>query len=153
MQLSLPWILSRKRLIAAAIADGALFAFLYLRYMGGALVCGQASLQDWRFAGNLVVNELCHRTLCRGAERVSESDTWDFVGKQLICTGAVLLLTLGITLLHICPLIRTLLGLISQFPIPFLGSLAILSPFLQLTICRLVAIRDRTTIQPDLRWL
>ena len=29
MQLSLPWILSRKRLIAAVIADGVLFSFLY----------------------------------------------------------------------------------------------------------------------------
>ena len=37
MKLSLPWILSRKRLIAAVIADGVLFSFLY--YV----------LYEWRF--------------------------------------------------------------------------------------------------------
>ena len=99
MQLSLPWILSRKRLVAAAIADGALFAFLYY------------ALYGWRFgvwpgfssrlAVLLAIWLLTSYVIGRyvsGAERVSESDTWDFVGKQLICTGAVLLLTLGITL-------------------------------------------------------
>ena len=37
MQLRFPWILSRKRLIAAVIADGILFVFLYL------------CLYEWRF--------------------------------------------------------------------------------------------------------
>ena len=145
MQLSLPWILSRKRLVAAAIADGALFAFLYY------------ALYGWRFgvwpgfssrlAVLLAIWLLTSYVIGRyvsGAERVSESDTWDFVGKQLICTGAVLLLTLGITLLHIWLFNQNpVQASFRSFLIPFLGSLAILSPFLQLTICRLAAIRDR----------
>ena len=55
-----------------------------------------------------------------------------------------LLLTLGITLLHIWLFNQNpVQASFRSFLIPFLGSLAILSPFLQLTICRLAAIRDR----------
>ena len=34
MQISIPWILSRKRLLAAVIADGVLFGFLYYALYG-----------------------------------------------------------------------------------------------------------------------
>ena len=79
-----------------------------------------------------------------GAERGSESDAWHFVGKQLIGTGIVLLLTLGITLLHIWLFNQNpVQASFRNFLIPFLGSLAISSPFLQLTICRLSVIQDR----------
>ena len=144
MQLSLPWILSRKRLIAAVIADGVLFAFLY--YV----------LYEWRFgvwpavsprlALLLAVWLLASYVIGRyvsGDRRGSESETWDFVAKQLIGTGTVLLLTLGITLLHIWLFNQNpVQASFRSFLIPFLGSLAVLSPFLQLTISRLSAIGD-----------
>lgn len=145
MQLSFPWILSRKRLIAAAVADAILFASLYY------------TLYEWRFGVwpglsprlvvLLVIWSLTSYVIGRylsGADRFSESGTWDFVGKQLIGTGTVLLLTLGITLLHIWLFNQNpVQASFRSFLIPFLGSLAISSPFLQLTICRLSAIRDR----------
>ena len=152
MQLSFPWILSRKRLIAAVIADGILFAFLYY------------SLYVWRFgvwpgpsprlAVLLAIWCLTSYVIGRyvsGAERGSESDAWHFVGKQLIDTCTVLFLTLGITLLHIWLFFQNpVQASFRSFLIPFLGSLAIASPFLQLTICRLSAIRDRDS---DSTWV
>lgn len=145
MQLSLPWILSRKRLIAAVVADGVLFAFLYY------------SLYWWRFgvwppvsprlAVLLTIWSLASYVIGRyvsGGRRGSGRETWDFVGKQLIGTGTVLLLMLGITHLHIWPFNQNLVqSSFRRFLIPVLGSLAISSPFVQLTICRLSAIRDR----------
>ena len=147
MQLSLPWILSRKRLIAAVIADAILFVFLYY------------ALYGWRFGVwpglsptlvlLLAIWSLTSYIIGRyvsGAERGSKSVTWDSVGKQLIGTGTVLLLTLGITLLHIWLFNRNpVQASFRSFLIPFLGSLAVLSPFVQLTICRLSAIRDNST--------
>ena len=74
MQLSLPWILSRKRLIAALIADGILFAFLYY------------ALYGWRFGVwpgpsprlALLLSIWCLTSYVgryvSGAERRSESD-------------------------------------------------------------------------------
>ena len=97
MQISLPWILSRKRLIAAVIADGALFAFLYCTLLV-ALWCCRLSR---RIGSTIWFSELCHWALHQRRQKFSETETWDFVGKQLIGTGTVLLLTLGITLLHI----------------------------------------------------
>ena len=145
MQLSLPWILSRKRLIGAVIADGILFVLLYY------------ALFEWCFgvrpgfspglAVLLTIWSLASYILGRyvsGGRRSSETGTWDFFGKQLIGTCAVLLLTLGITLIHIWLFNQNPVQSSSRsFLIPFLGSLAILSPFVQLTICRLSAVRDR----------
>ena len=145
MQLSLPWILSRKRLIVALISDGALFVFLYYVLYGWRFgVWPAASL---RLAMLLVVWSLTSYVIGRyvsGDRRDSESEIWDFVGKQLIGTGTVLLLTLGFTLLHIWLFNQNpVQATFRSFLIPFFGSLAVLSPFLQFTICRLSAIRDR----------
>ena len=152
MQLSLPWILSRKRLIVAVIADGILFVLLYY------------ALFEWCFgvrpgfspglAVLLTIWSLASYILGRyvsGGRRGSESGTWDFFGKQLIGTCAVLLLTLGITLLHIWLFNQNpVQSSYRSFLIPFLGSLAVLSPFLQLIICRLSAVRDRDSDSSDL---
>ena len=145
MQLSFPWILSRKRLIAAVFFDGVLFAFLYY------------GLYWWRFGVLppvsprlgllLAIWSLASYVIGRyvsGGRRGSENETWDFVGKQLISTGAVLLLTLGITLIHIWLFDQNpVQSSFRSFLIPFLGALSVLSPLVQLTICRLSAVRDR----------
>ena len=145
MQLSLPWILTRKRLIFSIIADGILFTFLYY------------TLYGWRFgvwpdlsprlAVLLAIWSLSGYVIGRyvsGGQKSSESDAWHFFGKQLIGTGTVLLLTLGITLLHIWLFNQNpVLASFRSFLIPFLGSLAVLSPLVQFAICRLSAIRDQ----------
>ena len=145
MKLSLPWIQSRRRLIVAVIADGILFASLYYILYG--LRFGVLPGLSSRLAVLLAIWSLTSYVIGRyfsGVERGAESDTWQVVGKQLIGTGSVLLLTLGITLLHIWLFNQNpVQASFRSFLIPFLGSLAISSPFVQLTICRLVAIRDR----------
>ena len=85
MQLNLPWILSRKRLIAAVIADGVLFAFLY--YLLYAWRFGVWPAVSPRLVLLLVVWSLTSYVIGRyvsGYRRDSETETWDFVGKQLI---------------------------------------------------------------------
>lgn len=145
MQLTLPWILSRKRLIVAVIADEILVSVLY------------CTLYGWRFGvwpglspGLVVLLATWSLTsyiigrYVSGAERGSEGGALDVVGKQLIGTGTVLLLTLGITLLHDWLFSQNpVQASFRSFLIPFFVSLAISSPFLQLTIYRLSAIRDR----------
>ena len=145
MQLNLPWILSRRRLIIAVIADGILFAFVYYGLYGWRF--GVWPSLSTRLAVLLAIWSLTSYIMGRyvsGAERDSKNDAWDFFGRQLIGTGTVLFLTLSITLLHIWLFnqnpVRDLFG---SFLIPFLGSLSILSPFVQLAISRLSAIRDR----------
>ena len=144
MQLSLPWILSRRRLIIAAITDAILFTFLYY------------TLYVWRFgvwpgfsprlALLLVIWSLSSYVIGRygnGAEK-RPCLGWSLTGKQLIGTGIVLLLTLGVTLIHIW-LFNQNPGQATfrSFLIPFLGSLAFSSPFAQLIICRLLVIWDQ----------
>ena len=144
MQLSFPWILSRKRLIAAVIADGILFALLYYGlYVGRFGVWPGPSprlavlLAIWCLTSYVIGRYV------RWVERGAESDAWHFVGKQLINTGTVLLLTLSISLLYVWLFNQNpIQASFRSFLIPFLGSLAITSPFLQLTVCRLSAIRD-----------
>ena len=145
MQFSFPWILSRKRLIGAVIADGILFAFLY------------HSLYEWRFgvwpalsprlALLLLIWSLSSYIIGRyasGSEKSSGSNAWDLVGKQLVGTSTVLLLTLSITLLHLWLFNKNpVQASFRSFLIPFLGSLAVLSPFVQLTIHRLSVIKGQ----------
>ena len=144
MQLSLPWILSRKRLIAAVVADGFLFVFLYYALYGWRF--GVWPSVSPRLAVLLVIWSLASYIIGRyvsGSRRGSETETWDLFGKQLIGTGTVLLLTLGITLLHIWLFNQNpVQSSFRSFLIPFLGSLALFSPLVQLTICRLSAVRD-----------
>ena len=47
MQLSFPWILSRKRLIALLLQMEFYLHFFITRFMSGALVFGLPSRQDW----------------------------------------------------------------------------------------------------------
>ena len=145
MQISLPWILSRKRLIVSVIADGILFAFLYY-----ALYCWRFGV--WppvspRLALLLAIWSLVSYIVGRyvsGDRRGSERAKWYFFGKQLIGTAAVMLLTLGITLLHAWLFNQNQIqSLFRSFLIPFLGSLAVLSPLVQLSISRLLSVRDR----------
>ena len=145
MQFSFPWILSRKRLIVAVIADGILFALLY--YL----------LYEWRFgvwpalsprlALLLLIWALSSYIIGRyasGSERGFGINAWALVGKQLIGTSTVLLLTLGITLLHVWLFSKNpVQASFRSFLIPFLGALAVLSPFVQLIIRRLSAIKGQ----------
>ena len=145
MQLSLPWILSRKRLIAAVISDGVLFVFLY--YVLYELRFGVWPAFSLRLAVLLTIWSLASYIIGRyvsGDRSISERETWDFFANHLISSGAVLLLTLGITLLHNWLFNQNpVQASFRSFLIPFLGSLAVLSPIIQLTICRLSAVRDR----------
>lgn len=145
MQLRLPWILSRKRLLIAVLADGSLFAFLYF------------ALYKWRFgvwpgfsprlAVLLAIWSLSSYVIGRYSGRAGaghERHAWHFVGRQLIGTGFVLFLTLGITLLHIWTFDQNpVQASLRSFLIPYLGSLSILSPLVQMTISRLSAMQDR----------
>ena len=145
MQLSFPWILSRKRLIVSAAVDGILFASLY--YL----------LYEWRFgvwpaisprlALLLSIWSLSSYIIGRyasGSNKGSHSNAWDVVVKQLISTSTVLILTLGITLLHAWLFNKNpVQASFRSFLIPFLGSLAVLSPFVQLTINRLSVIKGQ----------
>ena len=149
MQLSLPWILSRKRLVAAVIADGLLFASLYYilywwRFGFWPPVSPRLALllAIWSLASYIVGRYVS------GGRRVSARETWDFVGKQLISRGC----SASDAWNH-----SPSIGLFNQNPvqssfrsflIPFLGSLAVLSPFIQLIISRLAAVRDRESAQP-----
>ena len=79
-----------------------------------------------------------------GAEGGAKSDTWNFVGKQLIGTGTVLLITLGITVVHNWLFNQNPVeASFRSFLVPFLVSLTLVSPIVQLAISRLSAIRDR----------
>ena len=144
MQLRFPWVLSRKRLIAAVVADATLFAFLYY------------GLYEWRFgvwpgisprlAALLSVWSLISYVVGRyvsGADNNRSRNTWSIFGKQLIGTVFVLLLTLGLTLLYLWIFSRNpIQASFRSFLIPFLGLLAIFSPLVQLAIRRLFALKD-----------
>ena len=143
MQVSLPWILSRRRLIFAAVADGILFAFLYY-------VLYKLRFSVWpgfspRLAILLVIWPLSSYVTGRyvsGAGASHVNCNLNFVYKQLTSTVAVLLLTLGITLFHIFLFNQNPAQATSRsFLIPFLGSLAVLSQFVQLAIHRFLAIQ------------
>ena len=119
MQLNLPWILSRKRLIAAVIADGVLFGFLYYalyecRFDVWPTVSPRLALlllAIWCLTSYVIGRYVS------GAERGLRV-MLAFVGKQLIDTCTVLFLTLGITLLHIWLFSKPCSSIISQFLIP-----------------------------------
>ena len=144
MQISLPWILSRKRLVIAVMADGFLFSTLYY------------ALYVWRFgvwpglsprlAALLVIWTLSSYVVGRyvsGGERDRQGCKWEIVGRQLFATGTVLSLNLGVTLLHIWLFSQNpVQASFRSFLIPFLGSLAVLSPFIQLTIRRFSVIKE-----------
>ena len=62
---------------------------------------GRLFRQDW---GLLAIWSLASYVFGRyvsGDRRGLKREAWDFIGEQLIGTGAVLLLTFGVTLFHI----------------------------------------------------
>ncbi|WP_255487791.1 exopolysaccharide biosynthesis polyprenyl glycosylphosphotransferase [Synechococcus sp. TAK9802] len=135
-------------MIGAVIADGILFALLY--YVLYKWCFGIWPAVSPRLAFLLTLWSLASYVIGRyfsGDKRGFEIEAWDFVGKQLIGTGTALLLTLGITLLHIWLFNKNpVQASFHSFLIPFLLLLAVLSIFLQLTIRRLSAIRDQDSI-------
>ena len=102
MQLRFPWILSRKRLVAASAADGVLFALLY--FVLYELRFGVWPGLSLRIAALLVIWSLSSYVIGRYSGRASsghELHALNRVCRQLIATLFVLTLTLGITLFHI----------------------------------------------------
>ena len=146
MQLRTPWILSRKRLVAALAADGALFALIYCSLYE--LRFGVWPGLSLRIAVLLVIWSLSSYVIGRYSGRATstsghELHALNLVGRQLIETGFVLFLMLVITLFD--------LWLFNKYPaqasfrsflIPFMGSLAVLSPPLVLLLRRLFEIKD-----------
>ena len=144
MQLRFPWILSRRRLITSVAADGVLFAFLYhTLYKWYFAVWPSIS---FRLAVLLTIWTLGSYVIGRYASAVrggSLQNICNFVGKQLVGTGFVLFLTLGITLLHVwifnqAPAQASL----QSFLIPFLGLLSVLSPLVQFSLSSIMSLRD-----------
>ena len=77
----------------------------------------------------------------------------DSVGKQLISTATALLLTLGVTSSSSLLLVKIQpRPSFPSFLIPFLGFLAVLSPFVQFSIGRMMAIGNRRQVNLDLCW-
>ena len=144
MQFRFPWILSRRRLVVAAVADGTLFAFIYY------------ALYEWFFgilpgfslqlAALLLIWSLASYVIGRysfGVESGYERHAWNLVGKHLIRTGFVLFLTLGVTLLQVWVFSQNLVQeSFGSFLTPFLLSLAISSSVVQLIIRRFLIIQD-----------
>ena len=144
MQLKPLWILSRKRLISILVADGALFLLLYLALYE--LRFGVRPGLSLHMSVLLVVWSLSSYVIGRYSGRDkkgNELHALNLVGSQLVATGFVLSLTLGITLLRI--------WLFNDYPvqasfrsflIPFLVLLAVTSPLLILLLRRLFELND-----------
>ena len=101
MQLRFPWILSRKRLVAALAADGALFVLIYCSLYE--LRFGVWPTFSLRIAALLVIWSLSSYVIGRYSGRANsghEIHTLNHVCRQLVATLFVLSLTLGITLFH-----------------------------------------------------
>ena len=140
MQFRLPWILSRKRLITSVLLDGGLFVTLYY------------ALYKWRFdvwpALSLRLGLLLTIWLMvsyvigrypsgNTSERLNFG--WSVTGKQVIGTGFLLALTLGITLLHIWLFGKNpVQATFRSFLIPFLASLGLLSLMVQFSLRYLI---------------
>ena len=144
MQLRFPWILSRKRLVAASAADGVLFALLY--FVLYELRFGVWPGLSLRIAALLVIWSLSSYVIGRYSGRASsghELHALNRVCRQLIATLFVLTLTLGITLFHIWLFNKDpVQASYRSFLIPFLGSLAVFSPLLLLLLSRLFELKD-----------
>ena len=140
MQFRLPWILSRKRLITSVLLDGGLFVTLY------------CLLYQWRFdvwpalslrLGLLLTIWLLVSYVIGRYPSGNTSDRlnfgWSFIAKQIVETGFVLALTLGITLLHIWLFGRNpVQATFRSFLIPFLASLGFLSLMVQFSLRYLI---------------
>ena len=97
MQLRTPWILSRKRLLVALVADGALFALLYFAFYE--LRFGVWPGLSLRIAVLLVIWSLSSYIIGRYSGPASSGHglhAFNQVGRQLVATGLGLSLTLCI---------------------------------------------------------
>ena len=145
MQLRIPWILSRKRLLAATFLDAILFALLYY------------FLYEWHFgvmpgvslflALLLVIWSLSSYVAGRysgWSETSHKGDLWVLIGNQLIATAFVSSLTIGFVLFHIF-IFRSnpAQASLRSFLIPYLVLLAVLSPLFQLALRRLMALQEQ----------
>ena len=144
MQLRTPWILSRKRLLAALVADGALFALLY--FVLYELQFGVWPGLSLRIAVLLVIWSLSSYVIGRYsglAKNGQDLHALNLVCRQLVATVFVLSLTLGITLFQVWLFNKDpVQASFRSFLIPFLGSLAVLSPLLLLLLRRLFELKD-----------
>ncbi len=135
MQIRLPWILSRKRLVAAAGLDGVLFAGLYY-------VLFQWRFDRWpgfsmRLAVLLAIWMLCSYVVGRyvNGDVKRQFDPRLSLVKQITSTALVLIVTLGITILHLWLFNRSPVeATFRSFLLPFLGSLAVVSSLLQISL-------------------
>ena len=141
MQLRLPFLLSRKRLITAALLDGCLFAALYYgmfywsfeRWPGISIRIG-CLLVVW-LAGSYVFGR--YTTANEYKTRVRFGI---LVIQQSVSTFIMLLLTLSVVLLHFWLFNRDpVLATFRSFLIPFMAVVAILSPLVQLILQRIIA--------------
>lgn len=140
MQIRLPWILSRKRLVAAAVLDGVLFAALYY-------VLFQSRFCRWpgfspRLAILLGIWMLSSYVLGRyiNGDVKRRFDAGFSLIRQITSTTLALAFMLIITILHLWlfnhnPVEATF----RSFLLPFLGMLAVVSFSLQLLLGRLFA--------------
>ena len=143
MQVRLPWILSRKRLITAALVDGVLFTALYYK------------LFEWRFdrlpglSLRLSVLLLFWLLCSYVFGRFTSGDSKPSLGsglsliRQIASTALVLVVMLGITLLHLWLFNhQSVEATLRSFLIPFLGLLAILSSSFQFILNRVFSRQD-----------
>lgn len=143
MQIRLPWVLSRKRLVAAAVVDAILFSGLYY------------ALFHWRFdrlpgisfrlAVLLAMWMLCSYVVGRYANADARCQFNGGLGlvRQIFSTALVFAVSLGFTIVHLWLFNQNLVdATLRSFLLPFLGVLAILSPLAQLIVIRVAACKE-----------
>lgn len=143
MQIRLPWILSRKRLVAAAGLDGVLFAGFY--YVLFQWRFGRWPGLSMRLAVLLAIWMLCSYVVGRyvNGNVKRQFDHGLSPVKQIISTALVLIVTLGITILHLWLFNRSPVeATFRSFLLPFLGSLAVISSLLQISLSGVLSATD-----------
>ena len=148
MQVNLPWTLSRKRLITAAILDLALFIALYYklfhwRFEGwpGLSLCLGVLLALWMLSSYVVGR------FTSGDSKLQFGPGLSLV-RQITSTSLVLSVTLAITVLYLWIFNQNSADeTFRSFLIPFLCLLAILSSTVQFLLNRFVSSRDSSVSQ------
>ena len=148
MQVRLPWVLSRKRLITAVVLEGTLFVGLYY------------NLFQWRFdrwpgfSFRLTVLFTIWMLCSYVAGRFTSGDSKLQFGpelslvKQITSTALVLAVTLVITFLSVWIFNRYSVEVTSRsFLIPFLGIFAVSSSIVQFLLDRFVSRQESTVSQ------
>ena len=144
MELRLPWILSRKRLIISAVVDGIIAILLYCmlyRWVFGVWKGFSLSL-----VALLIIWSLVSYVTGRypgGDQSYQRFHVWNFIGKQFIATVLAFFLTIGITFFYTWAFSLDPYQASSvSFLLTFLGLLSVLSSFLQLTLLRFLVLND-----------